>query len=132
MFLYLGQYDDMALLILRAAVAIIFLVHGLSKWPLWKAQPSPGMSAAMLNIMRLLSIAEPLGAIALLAGFLTQFAALGYAIIMLGAIIMKIRIWRVGFSAKQGGGWEFDFLILASCLALIILGGGAWSLDRLI
>lgn len=132
MFLSLSQYDDAALLIIRAAVGIIFLVHGTAKWQMWKMQPSPQISAAMLNIMRLLSITEPLGALALLTGFLTQFAALGYAIIMLGAIFMKIRVWRVGFFVKEGGGWEFDFLILASCLVLIILGGGGWGLDRLI
>jgi len=125
-----NQYADMALLILRVTVGAIFLVHGTAKWPMWKVQPTAQVPGKMLNILKLLSIVEPLGAVALLSGFLTQAAALGYAIIMLGAIYMKMRVWKSGFTSKQGTGWEFDFLILAACAALVILGAGALSLDR--
>lgn len=82
--------------------------------------------------MRFLSIVEPLGAIAVLFGLLTQLAAVGFCIIMLGAIWMKKRTWKVPFTTMQGMGWEFDFLILAVSLALILLGSGSFSLDRVL
>ena len=131
LFISLQQYGDLGILILRAAVGIIFLVHGSEKWKMWKMAPSEQMPAKMLNIIKLLSIVEPLGAIALMAGFLTPFASLGLGIIMLGAIYMKTRVWKNGFTSKQGMGWEFDFLILAVCCAILIFGAGALSLDYL-
>lgn len=95
-------------------------------------QPSEQMPAKMINLMRLLSIGESLGALAMLGGFLVQPAALGFAIIMLGAINAKITKWKTPFTAQNTTGWEFDLLILTASIALIILGGGAWSLDNLL
>ncbi len=94
--------------------------------------PSEQMPAKMINLMRLLSVCEPLGAIAMFSGFLVQPAALGLSLIMLGAIYLKITKWKTPFKAENTTGWEFDLLILAASITLIILGGGAWSLDNLI
>jgi len=81
--------------------------------------------------MRLFSIAEPIGALAMAVGFLTQWAALGFIIIMLGAINFKINKWKSPFSAQDKTGWEFDFIILAANTAILLLGAGALSLDKL-
>ncbi len=91
-------------------------------------QPSEQMPAKMLSLMKFLSLAELAAAIALLFGFLTQLAALGLAIIMLGAIMMKIRVWHAKFGGN--GGWEFDFILLAASLALFFLGAGGLGIDR--
>lgn len=123
----LHQYGNWGLLALRLVVGIIFLVHGSMKRGMWKTQPSSTMPQSMLAKMRILSIAEPLGAIAMILGLLTQLAALGFIIIMLGAIAAK-RGWGKTFTGD--GGWEFDFSLLGSAVALFFIGGGAISLDH--
>jgi uncharacterized membrane protein YphA (DoxX/SURF4 family) len=129
-FATLHQGSDWALLVLRVGVGVTFLVHGVLKWPMWKAQPSPQLPASLLSILRLLSIAEPLGGVAVLVGFLTQAAAAGFAIIMLGAIRLKAAQMHKAFSGD--GGWEFDFILLAAAIALFILGAGGLSLDHVL
>lgn len=124
-------YPDIGLLALRLAVGFVFLYHGLKKRGMWKMQASPQMPAGMLNMMRLLSIAEPLGGIAMIVGFLTPFAAAGFIIIMLGAIYHKIKNWKVSFFAQDKTGWEFDFVLLAASIALLLLGPGSFSVDAL-
>ncbi len=51
------------------------------------------------------------------------------------AIDMVVAIWKgkitrgVKFWATDQAGWEFDFLILAASLGLMLLGAGEISLD---
>lgn len=132
MFLSLHSYSDWGLLALRLTVAAIFWVHGRQKARMWKMQSSEQMPAQMLAIMKLLSICEPLGAIAIFSGFLTQLAALGLGIIMLGAAYLKINKWKTPFSSRETTGWELDLLLLASSILLLLSGAGAISLDRLL
>jgi uncharacterized membrane protein YphA (DoxX/SURF4 family) len=49
---------------------------------------------------------------------------------MLGAIRLKAGSMKRGFSVD--GGWELDLVLLTAALALVFLGGGAFSLDRLL
>src|SRR5260370_39077679 len=95
-FVNLHQLSDWGLLALRIGVGVSFWVHGTSKRAMWKMAPSPQMPARFLSTLRLLSIVEPLGAIAAVAGFLTQPAAVGFVIIMLGAIRLKALQMRRG------------------------------------
>jgi uncharacterized membrane protein YphA (DoxX/SURF4 family) len=92
--------------------------------------PSPQMPAGLLSTLRLLSIVEPLGAVAAFAGFLMQPAAAGFVIIMLGAIQLKAVQMHRRFGVD--GGWELDLVLLTATLALVFLGAGAISLDRLL
>jgi uncharacterized membrane protein YphA (DoxX/SURF4 family) len=126
----LHQFSDWALVALRFGVGTSFWVHGTSKRAMWKMAPSPQMPASLLSTLKLLSIVEPLGALALFAGFLTQPAAAGCVVIMLGAIRLKAVSMKRGFSVD--GGWELDWVLLTAALALVFLGGGAVSLDRLL
>jgi putative oxidoreductase len=73
---------------------------------------------------------ELLGGIALLFGFLTRIAAAGLLIIQVGAIYTVT--WARGFSFDAGGGYEYNLALLAMCLTLMLSGGGALSLDRLL
>jgi putative oxidoreductase len=125
----LKRYADIGHLLLRLVIAAIFLYHGTQKWALWSAQPE-GMSSGLLTIMKILSIAEPLGAVALILGLWTRLASLGLAIIMIGAIYMKAVVWGMGFATPQGPGWEFDLIILAGCIALLFEGAGKYSVDQ--
>jgi len=128
----LQAYQDLGLLALRLTVGAIFLVHGTQKWAMWKMAPSAQMPANMLGLMKFLSVAEPLGGLAMVVGFLVQPAAIGLGLIMIGASMMKMKTWKIPFAAKDKTGWEFDILILAACLALLFFGAGAIALDRLV
>jgi len=129
-FASLHGFTDWGLLALRLALAATFLAHGRMKFGMWKMQPNDQMSAGRINLMRLLSVCETLGAVALLVGFLTQLAALGLAIIMLGALNLKIRTMKAGFVVRDKPGWEFELLILAMAVALLFTGAGTFALDR--
>ncbi len=120
----------MGLLLVRITIGIIFLVHGIQKFKMWKMQPSEQLPAPMLTIMRILSVAEPLGGLALLGGFLTRIAAAGIGIIMLGAMDLKIRRLKRKFTGD--GGWELDLILLGVALLLILTGAGHISVDALI
>ena len=124
--------QDAVLLILRIIVAIIFLHAGIAKWFLWSIEPMAGSPVWLHHMMLFLSIAEPLGAIALIAGLLTRTAAACLAIIMIGSIPISQLLMNVPFfTAPQIPGWDANLMILGGCLVLAAFGGGAWSLDAL-
>ncbi len=126
----LHHLSDWALLFLRIGVGAIFLVHGSQKWAMWRRQPSAQMPAGLLSLLKVLSIAEPLGGLAMVAGLLTQLAAAGFAVVMLGAIRLKATQMHKGFSGDNG--WEFELLVLTAAVALFFIGAGGFSLDRLL
>src|SRR2546428_2924271 len=96
--------SDWALLALRIGIGVIFLVHGIQKWAMWKMQPSAQVPAGMLSPLRFLSLVEPLGGLGVLVGFLTQPAAPRFALIMLGAIRLKAVQKHRRFTRDRGRG----------------------------
>ena len=128
----LHQLNDVALLILRLALGSVFLVHGLPKRGLWSAPAGGQMPPGMLRNLRILSIAEPAAALGLIFGFLTQLAGLGLVIVMLGAITFLRTKAHRKFKEENSPGWEFEFMLLVVALALAIMGGGKYALDRLV
>jgi putative oxidoreductase len=133
---------DWGLLILRGVMAITFLVHG---W--FKVNPNgpvkgpagfaPGLKQMGLPLAGLFAwiviLLETAGAGLLLLGLGTRLLAGLYAIEMLVVILLgKRRAWKVPFIAAQTTGWELDFVLLGQALALVTLGAGAISLDRML
>ena len=131
-FAQLHQLNDLALLLLRIGLGTIFIVHGTHKRRLWKVQPSAQMPAGFLRTLRFLSIAEPAGGLGVLVGFLTQLAAFGLALVMLGALRFLITKAHRKFTGENAAGWEFEFLLLLVAIALAIMGGGRFALDRMV
>jgi uncharacterized membrane protein YphA (DoxX/SURF4 family) len=121
--------QNAALFILRVIIAAIFYVAAYYKLPFWKNAPE-GMSVFMLFITRLLSIAEPLGATAVLFGFFTKTASICLIIILLGAIYVSQFVYGIGFVMPTAPGWNFPLAVLAGCLILTAFGAGRWSIDR--
>lgn len=125
------RFQETALLVLRVIVAAIFFYAGYAKVSFWFAPPE-GMSAGMVNLIRFLSIVEPLGAVALVVGFLTRWAAAGLAVIMVGAIFFLRFTMHTGlFTTPQGAGLDYNLLILGGCIALTAFGAGGWSVDAI-
>ncbi len=116
-------------LLLRLGLAAVFLYHGLDQVTgpehEWGAHWHPSLPPA---VQLLVAWGELLGGLAMLLGFLTRPAAVGLAIIMAGAIATVH--WEHGFSAVQGG-WEYNFILILVCAALVLLGGGNLAVDRL-
>jgi putative oxidoreductase len=122
-------------LILRLALGLIFLPHGLPKLrsPAETAglvgrigMPAPSLFAWLVALL------ESVGAVLLIVGLLTRFVALGLAVDMLVAIVaVRIRMSKAPFtSTPQAQGWEFEFALMAIALALVFMGGGRLALDR--
>ncbi len=120
--------QNLALLMLRVTTSAIFFVAGFYKFFFW-SHSMEGMSAAMANLMKFLSIVEPLGALAVLAGFLTRWAATGLSIILLGAIYVTKFSYHTGFVTPTGPGWEFPLSVLCGCIILLAFGPGNWAVD---
>ncbi|HEX2451443.1 MAG TPA: DoxX family protein [Gemmatimonadales bacterium] len=117
---------DLALLLLRIMVAIVFFSSGLShaRDPVARAKSigtSPGFT-------RLLGIAEMAGALGVAFGVLIQPAAIGLILIMLGAIQRKIFVWHTGFWGEGSSGWHYDLLFVVATLVIATTGGGRYVL----
>lgn len=117
----LTLYSDWGLLTLRLAVGAVFFVHGKSKWAMWK----PGAQGNMKGMMKLLSVVEPLSALALITGVWMPVGAAALSLVMLGALYFKIKVWKMPFTTQSATGWEFDLVLLAANLALLTTGPGA-------
>lgn len=121
-FSVLRRNPDASILLLRIAVAATFLAHGTMKWTNFAGQPV---------LMQILGVVEPLAGAAVLLGILARWAALALAIVMLGAIYLKITAMGVGFTGP-GMGWEFDLLLLAASVVIMTMGSGKYSAGKLL
>ncbi len=135
--------DDKSSLVLRVMLALVFFPHGAQKVLGWFG--GHGLEGTIQffttqmgvpTVLALLVIGgEFLGSIGLLFGAVTRFAAFGIASIMTGAIFivhLSNGFFMNWTGAQAGEGYEFHLLAIAIALALMIKGGGKWSLDRLI
>jgi putative oxidoreductase len=123
---WLYQFSDLALLFMRLLVGWVFVSSG---WTHTKDPVTRGKSIGMSpGFTRSLGIAELAGGLGVALGVLTQFAALGLILIMLGAIQRKIFVWHTGFWGKASDGWHYDLLFVAMCLVIATTGGGRFVL----
>jgi putative oxidoreductase len=141
MFRWLLETDeDVVSLILRLALGLVMFPHGAQKvlgvWGGHGLGPSMGFFE-QLGIPAVLGglaiAAEFLGAIGLMVGLLTRVAALGIGINMVVAVLMvhlQYGFFMNWFGNQKGEGFEYHILAVAIALALVICGGGKWSLDR--
>ena len=72
-----------------------------------------------------IALAEFIPGILLLLGVLTRISASLISIVMLGAIFLV----KGGTSLTGDGGYEFDLILLAACLVVIVAGPGRVSLS---
>jgi putative oxidoreductase len=121
-------YADHALLLVRLLVGLVFVTSGWShvKDPITRGK-SIGMSP---GFTRFLGAAEIAGGTGVALGILTQLAALGLILIMLGAIQKKVFVWKTGFWGQHGtDGWHYDLMFVAMNLVIAATGGGRFALS---
>jgi putative oxidoreductase len=120
----LTPYVSIALLLLRLMVAAVFISSG------WGHASQPEKRAQSIGqgkgFTLFLGIAEICGGIAVAIGFLTQAAALGLILVMLGAIYKKIAIWHTGFWGEKASGWHYDLILVLMNLVILTTDGGAY------
>ena len=111
------HYADWSLFLLRVMVAVVFGSSGFQhlKSPRQRAE-SLGLSVGFTVF---LGAAELAGAFAIVAGVLTQWAALGLTLVMLGAIYMKVAKWKTGFWGEKSMGWHYDLIFVAMNLVIL-------------
>lgn len=122
-----GIWADIALLLLRVGLFVIFLVHALPK--IRKTEEMAAGMGAPKSAVLTLGIAELVASVLMLFGFSTGIAAIIITIVMLGAIFMKAFKWGVGFKESAKVGWEFDFILLIAAISILLMGPGVISLQ---
>ncbi len=124
---------DAAFLVLRIAVGAIFVAHGAQK--LFGIFGGGGMDAFSGFVGSLgfapaflwawaAALSEFVCGICLILGVLPRISAAMLSIVMLAAIA-KVHAPNGFFAAN--GGFEFQMLILAACVSLILTGSGKLS-----
>src|SRR5581483_5903148 len=108
-------------LLIRLMVAAVFVSSGLAhvRSPAERARSiemSPGFTV-------FLGVAEIAGGLAVALGVLTQLAAIGLILIMLGAILKKIFAWKTGFWGQNASGWHYDLMLALMSLLILFTGG---------
>jgi putative oxidoreductase len=129
MFPQLTQFTDVALLFLRAMVGLVFITSG------WKHLKDPGARSKDIGMSKSFTIflgaAEIAGSLGIIFGVLTQLAAAGLILLMLGAIQKKGFVWRTGFWGDSGtNGWSYDVMLVVMNLVIVTTGGGNLSLMK--
>ena len=125
---------NIALLILRLCLAIVFMAHGAQVAFGFFKGPGIGGFTYMLTQLGfkpavfwayLAAYTELIGGLCLAVGFLTRFAAASLLIFMIVAAF-KVHITK-GFFIQEGG-FEYTFVLACICLALIITGPGKFRI----
>ena len=108
---------------LRLVVGVIFIAHSIGKF-----DPGFGGFVASLGLppeMQIpIALAELVPGILLIVGVLTRISGAIISMVMLGAIFVV----KGAQSLTGDSGVEFDLILLAVCLVIIVIGPGRLSL----
>ena len=133
--------DDPMLAVLQLALGVVFFAHGAQKVLGWFGgvgyPKTMGFFEHTLGVPAVFAVlailAEFLGGIGLILGFLTRIAAFGIAINMIVAVALVHAangFFMNWFGTKRGEGFEFHMLAIAMAFFMMVHGAGAFSIDR--
>ena len=120
-------FHDAAHFGVRITVGLIFIMHSLGKF-------EPGFLGFLERLglppeMQFpIALAEFVPGVLLIIGGLTRISAVVLSIVMLGAIFVV----KGAQSLTGDGGVEFDLLLLASSLVIIVIGPGRISVSYIL
>ncbi len=127
---------DVASLILRSSLGIMFAAHGLQMaFGLFKGPGVAGFAKVLPPMFGVPSMIWSyiasytcfIGGICLIIGFCTRIAIIPLIIFMVTAIALVH--WKNGFFIT-GGGWEYNFIVICALIALFISGPGRFSVTK--
>lgn len=126
--------------LLRLTLAGVMFPHGAQKVLGWFGgygfagthgyMTSIGIPAALATVA---IVTEFLAPIALALGIGTRVAALSLVGLMVGAVVtvhLPYGFFMNWTGAQGGEGFEYHLLVIGMALALMVAGGGRWSVDR--
>src|ERR1700756_1286342 len=132
--------SDVALGIARLVLGIVFFAHGAQKVLGWFG--GYGFSGTMGAFTTRMGIPAPfaflaimaefLGGLGLIVGFLSRIAAFGIFCNMLVAVLMVHRhfgFFANWFGNQPGEGFEYHLLAMALTILIMVHGAGAFSVD---
>ena len=133
--------DDKVLTLLRVALAIMVFPHGAQKLLGWFGgfgfSGTMGFLTQQMHIPAALALlvfaAEFFGALGVFFGLLGRIAAFGIAVDLTVVAVMAHlpNGFFLNYSGQQKGeGVEFLIVPVATAIAIVIRGSGAWSIDR--
>jgi uncharacterized membrane protein YphA (DoxX/SURF4 family) len=135
---FLDRVPDVALVVIRLALGVLFIDHGLQKYQAGLAGfegflrslkniPAPGLLSYVVPALELI------GGVALVAGLLTRVIAVLLAgeMVVTGFVVKAIDLHQPLVS-QQGAGVELDLAFLVLLITVLLLGPGRASLDRVI
>jgi putative oxidoreductase len=133
--------DNTAILVVRIALALVLFPHGAQKLLGWFG--GYGFAGTMGFLTGTVHLPHPMavlvilieffGSLLLLAGLFSRAAALGIIGLFTG-IILSSHIHNGFFmnwnGTQAGEGYEYHLLAIGMALAVLINGGGRFSIDR--
>ena len=136
----IATHNDFGMFIVRVVLGAVMLPHGLQK--LFGAFGGYGFSGTLAGFQQmgipkpvtvLVILAESVGALGLILGFVGRFMAFSIFVTMLGAVLMVHghNGFFMNWSGKAPGeGYEYHLLAMGMALAVMVRGSGALSIDR--
>ena len=133
--------DNWTALIIRLAVGIVIFPHGAQKLFGWfngyGFQGTMGFLTGNAHlpwiVAFLVILIESIGSLFLIFGFLTRIATFGMFVNFLGILVtshINNGFFMNWYSTpNKPEGFEYHLLVLGITLALLIAGGGKWSID---
>ncbi len=119
-----------AALVLRVALGVMFLAHGLLKLVVFTPAGTAGFfeSIGLPGILGHLTLwAEIIGGILLIVGIGSRWVAAALIPVLIGSIAFAH--WDAGWLfSNEGGGWEYPAFLIAASVAQVLLGDGAYAL----
>ncbi len=133
--------DDFVVTLLRLVLGAVFFAHGAQKVLGWFGgfgfRATLGFFTQQIHIPAPLAVlaiaAEFLGGLGLIIGFLGRVASFGIFCNMVVAVVLIHRhfgLFANWYGNQKGEGFEYHILAIAICLAIMIRGSGALSLDH--
>lgn len=118
-----------AALILRVALGVLALAHGLLKIFVFTPAGTVGFfeSLGLPGALAYLTIAvELVGGVALIAGVFTRYVAISMVPILIGSMVFAHASAGWLFS-NEGGGWEYPAFWVVALVVQALLGDGAYA-----
>jgi len=123
-----NKFHDIAQMGIRAAIGVIFIIHGTGKFNPDFVGFLTGPLGLPAEMQIPIALAETIPGILLIIGILSRISSSLLSIIMLGAIFYV----KGAASITGKAGVEFELILLASNIVIIVAGPGRISLAHII
>jgi len=131
---------DSAAMLLRGVLGFVFIAHGAQKLFGWFGGGGIDGTTAFFTSLDIpaprffavvAGLTEFFGGLLLIFGLLTAVTGLALLVDMVLAIV-TFNADNGFFVESPGGGWELNFVLIGMLGALVLIGAGGWSIDRVL